>query len=174
MLLRPLLLSLCLWLFAVGCNAHAQGVPQAASAQKTPDASVEQASGFWRTQGGDGVIELYSCEDKLCGRIHWQRADSDHLVFDIHNPDKDRHDDPLCGKQILDGFTPNADGALKGGMIYNPRDGSRYHAEIRLKDTDTLLLRGYVLAPLLGQTQTWTRTDDLAVCSVPEQAPAHD
>jgi uncharacterized protein (DUF2147 family) len=44
-----------------------------------------------------------------------------------------------------------------GGYIYNPSDGKEYKGYIKLKDQNTLAVRGYVGISLLGKTDTWIR-----------------
>ena len=51
------------------------------------------------------------------------------------------------------------DGEWSGGNIYNPSDGKEYKAYMKLKDKNTLSVRGYVGISLLGKTDTWTRVE---------------
>ena len=30
-------------------------------------------SGFWYTEGREGGIQLYPCDDKICGRFYWMK-----------------------------------------------------------------------------------------------------
>ena len=50
------------------------------------------------------------------------------------------------------------------GWIYNPDDGQVYSADMMLKNHDTLNLHGYVLHPIFGSSQVWTRTKYLPAC----------
>ena len=121
--------------------------------------------GFWRTQDGDGTIEIYPCGDQICGRFHWLRDDDPaHIARDTENPNPDHHHRPLCGLQFMGGFDPVPTGRYESGWIYDPRGGSTYSASMALENHDTLDLHGYVLTPLLGASQTWTRTDPQPAC----------
>jgi uncharacterized protein (DUF2147 family) len=31
----------------------------------------DPVAGLWRTEGGKGIVELYSCGAKICGRFRW-------------------------------------------------------------------------------------------------------
>jgi len=119
--------------------------------------------GVWFTQDRDGAFEIYPCgEGQLCGRLVWMadespRPGTEGPQRDIHNPDPARRARTLCGLEMMTGFRADGDGAWSGGTIYNPNDGEDYHAVVTVRGPYTLGLRGYVLVPLLGQTQLWTR-----------------
>ena len=107
--------------------------------------------GLWLTQNQGGVIRIDRCDEALCGKIAG-------IVFD--HPDDamplDSRGQPQCGLTIIEHTTSDVQGVWSG-RITDPRDGSTYDAQIRLAGHDRLLLRGYLVVPLLGQTQIWTR-----------------
>jgi uncharacterized protein (DUF2147 family) len=124
--------------------------------------------GLWLVENGEGAIEILPCPDTaaLCGRLVWMKPDSNPPPLDRHNPDPAKRNHPICGLMLMTGFNQDATGAWKGGDLYNPEDGHRYPAIIRRDGPDLLKLRGYVLIPLLGQTQTWRRAPpDLGRCA---------
>ncbi len=65
----------------------------------------------------------------------------------------DPHGTPQCGLTILRATGQDDSGVWKG-RIENPADGTTWRCEI-WDDPDGLHLRGYVVLPLLGQTQLW-------------------
>ena len=74
----------------------------------------------------------------------------------------ERKDKPILGMTILRNVKQNADDKAlwDGGEILDPNNGKTYR--VRLKPVDggkTLEVRGYIGAPLLGRTQTWTRVE---------------
>jgi uncharacterized protein (DUF2147 family) len=105
--------------------------------------------GRWLTPDGDGVIDVRPCGSQLCGRIVG--------MSEITRPDgrvpTDPDGNPQCGLTILHA-TAAADGKWSG-EIENPDNGTTWTCEIWITP-DGLHLRGYVLTPLLGQTQLWT------------------
>ena len=107
--------------------------------------------GNWLTQDGGGVIAIAPCAGGLCGRIAGMR--------EIRRSDStlpiDTHGHPKCGLTILHA-APDGPGNWSG-LITNPDTGSDWHATFHLDDAGRLLLRGYVLLPMFGETQTWTR-----------------
>ena len=139
------------------------------TAPKVSAAVHDPVTGYWRTQDGDGVVELYSCDQQICGRLHWFEVDNpDHVSRDTKNPDPDKRDAPLCRLQFMGGFVPDGEGHYEDGWIYNPRSGSTYNARMTLTDKDTLDLHGYIFFPFLGESQIWTRAGALPKCTMPK------
>jgi uncharacterized protein (DUF2147 family) len=86
----------------------------------------------------------------------------------VNNPDRKRRDAPLCGLEILSGFTPDGPGRWTDGKVYDPESGNTYSAEASIEEPDTLRLHGYILVPLLGRTKLFKRTTEPpARCQVP-------
>ena len=116
-------------------------------------------AGLWLTQNKRAAINVTHCGDALCGKIHWIIKDG--MVVDSKNPDSALATRPLCGLEILNGFTQDKKNPTKwdNGKIYKADEGDIYNATITVIDNATLNLRGYVGIPLLGKTQTWARVD---------------
>lgn len=136
--------------------------------------------GTWFTENHRAAIALAPCGGALCGRIVW--IDESHPPpgasgppIDRHNPDPALRNRPLCGLEILRGFVADGDGSWGHGRIYNPQDGDEWRASLAPEGDDRLRLRGYVLVPLLGQTQVWTRVPASFTdrCRPPEVGDAH-
>jgi uncharacterized protein (DUF2147 family) len=107
--------------------------------------------GDWLTQDRDGVISIARCGAAMCGEISGVssfRADG--------SPPRASNGASECHLRIVRDMVPGDDGRLHG-TITDPRDGDVYQAEMWAAADGTLRLRGYILLPLLGQTQTWTR-----------------
>ncbi|HEU0117146.1 MAG TPA: DUF2147 domain-containing protein [Alphaproteobacteria bacterium] len=131
----------------------------------------DNVSGFWYTEGREGVVELYHCasdngEDKICGRFHsfMHAREQKNTSLDTHNPDPDKRDRPLCEMQFMGNFASDGQGHYTDGWIYSPRHGQTFSASMTLVDKNTLTLHGYVFVPALGEDQTWTRATKLPAC----------
>ncbi len=128
-----------------------------------PDASrAASPLGLWYAEGGAAQVAIERCDDALCGRVVWLRSPFDERGCDLrdrYNPDAGLRDRSLVGLELLRGVapTPDADGVLHGGVIYDPTSGRTYRCLLRLDGDDRLELRGYLGVPLIGRTTTWLR-----------------
>ena len=116
--------------------------------------------GRWLTGTKRGVVEIYPCADRLCGKLVWLIEPIRHgaPAVDDKNPDPALQQRPLCGLTMLGDFRPSEPQHWGDGWIYDPDSGKTYRATMTV-DGDVLKLRGYVGIPLFGETQTWTRAD---------------
>lgn len=136
-----------------------------------PALGAAGVSGVWINPKESVAVEIEPCAGRLCGRIVWlkkpRNADGE-LKRDRDNPDPERRDALLCGLRILGGFKPDGEGRWRDGWIYNADDGETYQARLRLKGGDRLEVRGYVMLPLFGRSQTWRRVEEpLGGCGRP-------
>ena len=115
--------------------------------------------GQWLTTDGTSKIEIYKCGEEFCGRIAWlKEPDKDgRPKVDENNADQALKSRPLLQLEILRGFAFDGEDVWKGGKIYDQKSGNDYSAKMTLVDPNKLELRGYVLMPLFGRTETWTR-----------------
>lgn len=120
----------------------------------SPDAVL----GKWETEGGKSHVEISKQGGKYVGKIVWLKEPNrdGKPKTDRQNPEKSLQGRPLMGLQVLSGFAFKG-GEWVDGQIYNPEDGKTYSCKMSLKDKGTLQVRGYVLNPALGKTQTWKR-----------------
>jgi uncharacterized protein (DUF2147 family) len=116
--------------------------------------------GAWLTAGGESKVEIYRCDSvTYCGKIVWLRdpLKDGKPVTDDKNQEDSLKSRPVLGLEILRGFTYAGDRLWSGGKIYDPKSGNDYSAKMTLVDERNLDLRGYVVIPLFGRTEQWTR-----------------
>jgi uncharacterized protein (DUF2147 family) len=130
----------------------------------TPGIAAESASpeGFWRTAGGNGIIEIVRCgaDDTMCGKIAWFRIkpdDPNPQGVDLKNPDLERRSRSLCGLIFMYAFKPAAPGHWDHGRVYDAESGNTYDATMTLRTDGKLDLHGYIGISLLGRSEIWTR-----------------
>ena len=83
-------------------------------------------------------------------------------------------DAPMLGLTIVKGMKRQG-AEYSDGTILDPRDGSVYHAQMKLSpDGKSLFVHGYIGLPVLGQTKTWTRLPDnvMAAADIPPDSVA--
>ncbi len=115
-------------------------------------------AGTWLSGDGDGLMEIRVNGNDISATILGSpNEDPDRPTTDIHNPDPALRDQLLIGLEIFSGFNYDGDGAWSGGFIYDPNSGKTYRCKLKLKDRNTLKLRGYIGISLLGRTEIWTR-----------------
>ena len=105
--------------------------------------------GRWMTPGRDGVFQVDRCGTGLCGWLVGMRY-SGSMPLDVYHR-------PQCGLMLLSGFRPADEAGRWHGSILDPDSGRSYQATIWSPAPNVLKLRGYLLLPILGQTQDWRR-----------------
>jgi len=133
-------------------------LPPAAQAAD-PALGARDILGTWLTADGKAHVEIYPCGDLYCGKIVWlsEPLENGQPKRDKENPDAALRDRPIIGLILMRDFSYEGDGTWSGGTVYDPESGDEYQGKMSLKDAGTLDLRGYVLLPLFGRTETWTR-----------------
>ncbi len=107
-------------------------------------------AGDWFTEGRGGVITIAPCGDAMCGAI------SGFAQFAADGtPPRAWNGASECHLRIIHNMHLGTDG-IYNGTITDPRNGDVYQAKFWRAADGTLRLRGYILVPLLGSTQTWT------------------
>ncbi|MEZ0374672.1 MAG: DUF2147 domain-containing protein [Candidatus Sericytochromatia bacterium] len=120
--------------------------------------SSDDIVGEWVTEGGKSHVQIRKQGSQYVGKITWLKEplrDGKPKV-DIHNSNASLRTRPVMGMGLLRGFVFKGD-HWENGKIYNPEDGKEYSCTIKLKDSRTLEVRGYVFNPVLGKTQYWKR-----------------
>lgn len=103
----------------------------------------------------ESVIEVYQKDNKAYAKI-----------IEITDPERKdatcikckgkRKNQKILGMDILTGLKKDDD-EWSGGKILDPKNGKEYKCYIKLKDPNTLKLRGYIGISLIGRTAIWKR-----------------
>jgi uncharacterized protein (DUF2147 family) len=124
-------------------------------------ADDSQVFGPWLTESKRGVVDIFPCGDKVCGKLVWmiEPIRRGAPAVDDYNPTPELRQRPLCGLVMLGDFHETAPKHWEDGWIYDPDSGKTYRANMTLEENGMLRLRGYVGIPLFGESQHWTRAD---------------
>ncbi|MBI9033459.1 MAG: DUF2147 domain-containing protein [Bacteroidales bacterium] len=122
---------------------------------------ADQILGKWLSQDKEGQFEIYKEQGKYYAKIYWLREPIDTLTgkpkLDKENPKADLQSRPLIGLQFLNDFEFKGDKLWEDGEIYDPKTGSTYDSYMKLVDSNTLKVRGYIGFSFIGRTAVWTR-----------------
>lgn len=117
--------------------------------------------GVWKNGEGTGMIKISKNGEKYQGKIVWLKEPNDPETgkpkLDKNHPDEKVRNRPVLGLINTWGFVYKGDKTWDEGNIYDPKNGSTYDCTIRMKDNNTLEVRGYIGISLIGRTDTWTR-----------------
>lgn len=136
-----------------------------------PASAAPDPTGEWLVAKGIARIRIVNCGSALWGVVAWQkRADTDR-----NNPDPRLRSRPTLGMPILLGMKPTQANRWEG-EIYNSQDGKTYQANISLRGSNVLQVRGCVMGFLCGG-EDWSRVipeDGTAAAKPPAQHPVTD
>ncbi len=125
-------------------------------------AEAQSIFGNWnsidsKTGKKEAIITIYKENDMAYAKIIdiLNPADKDKICVYCKGENKNK---PILGMIILDGLKEDGD-EWNGGKILDPKNGNFYRCYIRLKDSTTLKLRGYIGITLFGRTEYWKRVE---------------
>jgi len=125
------------------------------------------AAGLWQVNDKNGQPDAWflirdrdGLYEGLIVRMYLKPGERADIVCDRCTDD--RRNKPWLGLDIIRGM--KRDGLeYNDGTILDPRNGDIYHAKMRVEaDGQTLVVRGYLGIPLLGQNQYWKRLPETA------------
>jgi uncharacterized protein (DUF2147 family) len=143
--------------FASLTPAHAAPQPAETSFDAAPletSYPAETIEGRWWTEGKEGLMKIEKTKGSRYQVIIVSGKDEDKK--DVKNRDPKKRERKLKGIVIMWNLKFE-DGEYVDGYCYNPRDGNTYRVKMKITGKNTLRIRGYLLVPLLGQSQDWTR-----------------
>jgi uncharacterized protein (DUF2147 family) len=122
-----------------------------------PDAIV----GVWKTGDGNAMVRIYKNGEKYQGKIVWLKEPIDPETgkpkLDKNHSEEASRTRPLIGLINIWGFTQTEKNVWEEGKIYDPKNGSTYSCIIKMTNSNTLEVRGYIGVSLIGRTDIWTK-----------------
>ncbi|HNX00134.1 MAG TPA: DUF2147 domain-containing protein [Candidatus Cloacimonadota bacterium] len=123
---------------------------------KTSDSII----GTWWTAGKESTVEIYKVGNEFRGKITWLKIPLDENgkeKSDPKNPKPELRARKRLGMIIMENLIQKGPNEWGKGNIYDPKSGNTYKCNIKLKDNNTMLLRGYIGISMIGRTETWLR-----------------
>lgn len=121
----------------------------------------DRLMGVWTPSHGKALVKIEKIGDKYYGKIVKLKEAIDPATgkpkVDKNNPDESLQNTPLKGYRILKDFEYTDKDEWTEGTIYDPENGNTYSCTIKMKDENTLNIRGYIGVSALGRTDVWTR-----------------
>ncbi len=126
-----------------------------------PHGDSDSLVGIWQTGSGKAKVKIEKIGTKYYGKIVWLKEPIDPATgkpkVDKNNPDEAMRTVPLKGYRMLKDFVYKGKDEWSDGTIYDPENGSTYKSVIKMKDNNSLDIRGYIGVQALGRTDKWTR-----------------
>jgi len=125
-----------------------------------PDAQLTSPAGLWEPLDSSGkplgLIRIFEVNGLYYGRIE-PSSPTDDRSARCTRCTADRHNKPIIGLELLRHLRPE-NGEYVGGDILDPDTGYIWSCTLRLTAGGRqLIMRGYLIIPLLGRSLTWQR-----------------
>ena len=130
----------------------AGAVLAAAFLAKIGATAVADPGGRWMVADRSAVMKIEACAGGYYASIDWERVPG----IDAKNPDRAKRGRPLAGISILMAMKPTGTNEWEG-LVYNPKDGKTYTAQMSEPRPDQVRIEGCVLGGLICDGETWTR-----------------
>lgn len=131
---------------------------------KAQSSNPDDIIGKWYTDDKGAIVQIYKKDNGMYyGKFLWlidEKDEDGNLDKDKKNSNEKLQSRTIKGMEFILGFIYN-DGTYEDGAIYNPKDGNKYSATMKLSSINTLEVRGYLLFEWLGKTVVWTRKNKL-------------
>jgi uncharacterized protein (DUF2147 family) len=101
-------------------------------------------TGKWMTQERDSIIEIGTCGNTVCGRVHrvLKMMPNGQPPIDANNPNPSLRTRAVQGIYIFNGFTDG--GTHWNGQLYDPKSGKSYKSKLTRNADGTLKVQGCV------------------------------
>ena len=120
--------------------------------------------GEWYNAKDDIEITIFEDRQTVSGEITWMKSPNDkngNPKTDLLNPDESLRTTERVGMIIMSNFSHIAGNIWDNGTLYISEKGKTYSGMMRLKDENTLNIRGYIGFSFFERySATWTRILD--------------
>lgn len=129
------------------------GIILALAAQAAvPGAASRSIEGMWRSPGGNSIISIASCGDRLCGTVAW--------ASDKGKKDAAKTTSQLVGTQLLTELQEDKNGIWRG-KLFIPDKNMHVTAKIERLNEQQLKVSGCAAGRALCKSTLWAKVTDL-------------
>jgi len=143
--------------FSVCHNAKTMAVVQ----EQQTKVDADDIIGVWHPKDSKMNIEIFKTSDEYKGKIVWLKEPKDakgESIKDKLNPQRNLRTQDVLGMTNLTELEYNTvDETWEDGLIYNPMTGETMKASIKMINTNTLELTGFMGFSLSEVTVTWEK-----------------
>ena len=119
--------------------------------------------GKWIEEKKQSHIEIYKTKNNTYeGKIVWLSEplnEEGKVKIDTKNPDITLRNQTIQGLIIVKNLEYLDNNEWGKGNIYDARSGKTYSLNAKLKNNNTLFMRGYIGFSLIGKSTTWIRVN---------------
>jgi len=117
--------------------------------------------GEWYSAKEDVIITLSEVNQTISAEITWLKFPNNvngEVKTDLLNPDRSLRANKIIGLMMMSNFSHIAGNVWDNGTLYIAEEGKTYSGMMRLKDKNTLNLRGYIGFSFFERySSTWRR-----------------
>ena len=128
------------------------GIILALAAQATAPSTTPSIEGMWRSPGGNSIISIASCGDRLCGTVAW--------ASDKGKKDAAKTTNQLVGTQLLTELQEDKNGIWRG-KLFIPDKNMHVTAKIERLNEQQLNVSGCAAGRALCKSTLWAKVTDL-------------
>ncbi len=117
--------------------------------------------GIWKHETSESKIQIYKSDNQYFGKVLSAKDAivNGKLSLDIKNPEPALRKRTVIGLVILSNFSYSGKNVWENGEIYDSRAGKTYSCRLTLQTNQTLIVRGYIKAPLFGKNEVFKRVE---------------
>lgn len=129
--------------------------------EKINSTYADKIIGTWLSADKDLKVEIFNRNGHYFGKVVWfaclQTTPNMDDFKDTENPDPKLRTRKWLGMEVVENLTYNKESSWENGTIYDPNSGRKYSSVVRLKDNNTLVVRGYWGIELFGKSLDFKR-----------------
>jgi uncharacterized protein (DUF2147 family) len=117
--------------------------------------------GVWKHESSESKIQIYKTDNQYFGKVITavNGVVNGKLTLDVKNPEPALRKRPIHGLVILSNFTYSGKNLWEKGEIYDSRAGKTYSCRLTLQGNETLIVRGFIQAPIFGKNEIFKRVE---------------